>query len=135
MAKCKYCDIPLKWKTPYKKGDRPVELNGETHNCSNFSGGKNNYSKKDKWTSMKAVESQFCDMCGKWWVTEEAQKENPSSNYITINEHINQYHPNGEILDNIDDMCISDKEKEETRIVWNQPKRTTKYRLDGKRVI
>jgi hypothetical protein len=36
LAKCKYCNIQLKWKQPYKKGDRPVELSGKQHDCPKY---------------------------------------------------------------------------------------------------
>lgn len=33
---CRYqCGVMLKWKMPYTKGDHPVELNGQEHNCPN----------------------------------------------------------------------------------------------------
>lgn len=74
----------------------------------------------------------FCDMCGKWFVNQDVYSINDVVNYTTIKEHCTQYHPNGEILDNIDDMVTSDQSKEQTRIDWNQPKRTKKYTLVGK---
>jgi len=36
MPSCRICNKPLIWKQPYKKGDRPVEKDGSTHNCSKW---------------------------------------------------------------------------------------------------
>ena len=36
MPSCKFCNKPLVWKQPYKKGDRPCEKNGTPHNCPNY---------------------------------------------------------------------------------------------------
>ena len=36
MPSCRICNKPLIWKQPYKKGDRPVEKDGFTHNCSKW---------------------------------------------------------------------------------------------------
>ena len=36
MPSCRICNKPLIWKQPYKKGDRPVENDGSTHNCSKW---------------------------------------------------------------------------------------------------
>jgi len=43
MPECNKCKTTLKWKQPYKKGERPVGLDGEPHQC----GGKKKYDSVD----------------------------------------------------------------------------------------
>jgi hypothetical protein len=141
LATCKYCQIPLKWKQPYTAGDRPVELNDQPHNCPNFSG-KKDYTSKKQWSKpLEPNDLEFCDMCDRWMVTEETHNRRPELHYISKEDHIKMFHPNGEILDDIDFMspAVSDGEtsedaKNRIRKEWNQPKPTTKYLLVGKRV-
>lgn len=49
-------------------------------------------------------------------------ERHPEVNGHTLSEHTAQWHPNGEILDDIDFMVISDEEKAKVRKLWNQPK-------------
>ena len=44
------------------------------------------------------------------------------------------WHPNNEILDDIDFMVLSDEEKEKHRVGWNMPKINKKYILKNKLV-
>ena len=76
--------MTLKWKKPYKKGDRPINLSGTAHNCE-----KNNtsymiakgYSKHDY---------KHCDLCpGECgWLRLDRPEE--------IDLHMKTYHPNQE---------------------------------------
>lgn len=87
LALCKACNKPLIWKQPYKKGDRPVEKDGSTHNCPMWKG-KN----EEKITSYgKKYEYERCPYC-------------KGSNYgycrkgtNDMEVHVKAYHPNGEI--------------------------------------
>lgn len=123
--------MTLKWKPWTGKPSRPVELNGKDHNCSDgdTSGNK-------KWiVHLKPSDYVFCDMCGKTFIGVEAYNNNKSLNYIPMENHIKTFHPNGEILDEIDDAVKNDKEKENMRIELNQPKRTVKYTRKGKTIL
>jgi hypothetical protein len=42
----------------------------------------------------------------------------------TLSEHKEMYHPNGEILDDIDFMVLTDEQKERVREIQNKPKPT-----------
>ena len=135
MAKCKYCDIPLKWKQPYTAGDRPTELNGNAHDCPKFIGkNTSGFAKFEKRTPLIDKDFELCDMCARYFLTEKAHIKYPSLHYISLEFHKEKYHPNSEVLDDIDLMFITDEQKEKMRIMWNQPKRTTKYTLVGKRL-
>jgi hypothetical protein len=51
-----------------------------------------------------------------------------------LTEHLKVFHPNNEILDDIDFMVLSDEEKEKHRVGWNMPKINKKYILKNKLV-
>lgn len=37
VFKCKYgCQTDVRWPDNYQPGERPVELNGDAHNCPNY---------------------------------------------------------------------------------------------------
>lgn len=133
MAKCKYCDAPLKWKKPYTAGDRPVELSGKEHDCPKFKG-KGGYAKNEKWIVLKADDYEFCNMCARFCYKESTFEKYPMIKYVSLEEHIKLYHPNDEILDDIDFMVASDEEKERIRVKWGVPKRTKKYMLIDRRL-
>ena len=38
---CKYCKKYIAWKIPYTQGDRPVDKNGDEHDCSEAPWNKN----------------------------------------------------------------------------------------------
>ena len=87
LALCKAFNKPLILKQPYKKGDRPVEKDGSTHNCPMWKG-KN----EEKLTSYgKKYGYERCPYC-------------KGSNYgycrkgtDDLKIHVRAYHPNGEI--------------------------------------
>ena len=49
-----------------------------------------------------------------------------------MTEHLKVFHPNNEILDDIDFMVISDEEKNKKRMEWKMPKTNKKYILKNK---
>ena len=53
---------------------------------------------------------------------------------LSLTEHLKVFHPNNEILDDIDFMVLSDEEKEKHRVSWNMPKTNKKYILKNKLV-
>lgn len=133
MAKCKYCEADLKWLQPYKAGDRPVELSGNAHNCPKFSGSETkNFSKFEKRIPLIDKDFDFCNMCARHFLTKASHIKYPSLYYTSLEYHKEKYHPNNEILDDIDFMVLSDEQKENIRVKWNKSNRTTKYELVGK---
>ena len=128
MGKCKNgCKTELKWILPYKAGDRPVELNGQPHNCPNWGGGKKDFSKKQKLVKLTSDNYERCKYCGRLIITVKTHEIYPSIHYVSMDDHISMFHPNGEILDDIDFQALSDEEKDEKRKMCNTPKRTTFY--------
>lgn len=75
----------------------------------------------------------FCDLCSGFYFKESVFINYPQLVGIhqTIQEHKNMWHPNGEILDFIDFMVITEKEKEKKRLEWDVPKRTKPYNKLG----
>lgn len=130
MAKCPICknDIPgFNWvKT--KKGKNWLQNNdGQWHDCPKSNGGV-----KYKIVNLTNDDLDFCDMCGRFCIKPETFEKHPQLGGLTITEHVQQWHPNGEILDDIDFMVLTYKEKDKLRYQWVQPKRKKKYILDGK---
>lgn len=137
--KCKHCDLVLKWLPWTGKPQRPVEQSGEDHNCPKFQGG-GDYSKKEKWIKLKAEDFDFCELCGRSLMKPETFEKYSKLAGLTLEEHLKTFHPNGEILDDIDFMVIYSVEdfmtgKKETfeeayartRKEMRMPKRTRKY--------
>ena len=84
MPQCKRCSTTLKWKKPYTKGDRPVNLNGTPHSCDKSKPSEmvgKGYSKKDYY---------HCDLCSSeyGWI--------PLNDPDAIYNHKKTFHPNDE---------------------------------------
>lgn len=75
----------------------------------------------------------FCMYCGKLFFKQETLNEHPTlSHHHALAQHKLLFHYNGEILDDIDFMVLSDDDKEKKRVEWGRPKRTMPYQLiDG----
>jgi hypothetical protein len=134
MSTCPACtkDLGSNWVwSPTKKGKKWLKntKSGEWHDCpkSTFKG-KSNFQER-KWIKATAKDHEQCEFCGNWLYTREAHLEHPTWNYISMEDHVKMFHPNGEIMDEIDFKCVSDEEKEEFRRLFNMPKRTEKYQV------
>ena len=135
MAKCPVCKEFIdgyEWK-PTKSGKKWLfSASGKGHDCP-----KSTSKFKSNETYVKRIplidkNFIFCNLCGNWLLNAEAHEKYPKLHYISMEVHIKTSHPNGEILDDIDFKAVSNNEKERIRIKWNQPKRTTPYKLIGK---
>ena len=134
MAKCPVCKEFIdgyEWKVTKSGKKWLFNASGEGHDCP-ANQNKLSNSKYVKRVPLTDKDHIFCHLCGNWLLSEEAHIKYPKLHYISTKEHIKSLHPNGEILDDIDFKCVSDDEKEKIRIKWNQPKRTTQYKLIGK---
>lgn len=115
------------------------DSNGKWHDCPKST---NKYTGKqskgfEKWVKRIPLTDKdhlFCDMCDRFLLSPETHEKYPLYTFVSTEDHNDMFHPNGEILDNIDFIVISDEEKEKLRIKRNQPKRTVKYIAKGKRV-
>lgn len=93
MPSCKYCNKPLTWKQPYKKGDRPCENNGKPHNCPKYQPkGDSEFKSSGKYSILKKQEIERCPYC-KGTNYGYCRKETDE-----LENHIKSYHPNQEIL-------------------------------------
>lgn len=94
MPSCKYCNIPLIWKKPYTKGDRPVEVGGLPHNCPKFEGNsKQTFQKQNVFKEPAKHGYKTCPYC-----------EGKNNVYFKkgtseMEDHIKIFHPNGEVKD------------------------------------
>ena len=132
---CKYCNITLKWPAWTGTPQRPVEQSGKEHDCPKFAGkGKGKYQGKSNWVKydMKDEDFDFCKFCGRFCYKESLHIKYPALNYISLDMHINRYHPNGEIMDFIDYKILTKEDEEAMRKKWNHPRIEGEYYLEGK---
>ena len=102
MPSCKYCDKPLTWKQPYKKGDRPCEKNGKPHNCPKYQPkGDSEFKSSGKYTIIKKQDIERCMYC-KGTNYGYCRKDTDE-----LKNHMESYHPNKEILYDDDFMAIN----------------------------
>lgn len=123
--KCRECNMVLKWPKWTGKPQRPVEPTGQLHDCPMF-GGNKSY-KGEKWVNLKKEDLEMCEYCGRWLLTEKSHEKYPNVNYTSRIDHLQTLHPNGEILDSLDFIVISDVGREELRKKLNIPKPTKLY--------
>mgnify|MGYP000863839984 CR=1 FL=1 len=102
MPSCKFCNKPLVWTQPYKKGDRPCEKNGTPHNCPNYKPkrGCDDTQQYSKWVKTTKDDWERCPHC-------------KGTNYgycrkgtDELEKHIKTFHPNGEVGYDDDFMAI-----------------------------
>lgn len=147
MAKCVVCKefiVGFEW-TPTKSGKKWLaDKNGNWHDCPKS---QSKFVRKSLFsTPLTAKDHEYCDMCDRWLITKECNERRPEIHYISREDHNEKFHPNGEILDDIDfivpTMIDKDNGEKETiqesrmriRKEWNHSGRTEKYKLNGKYV-
>jgi len=134
LAKCPVCkeeQFGYEW-TVTKNGKKWLKnSNGQWHDCPKSTG---RYEKQQKYIILKDVDFDFCDGCGKMYYKEETLQKHPTLFGLTLEEHKKKWHPNDEILDDIDYMVLTDEHREILRKKWNKPQPVTKYYLDGKKL-
>ena len=132
LARCPVCKSEIQgffW-TATKSGKKWLRnSNGEWHDCpmSNSSYG----GKKERVRMLIDTDYDFCHDCGRFFIKKDT-RDNLKLGGDTLEKHIEVWHPNGEILDDIDYMALSESEKEKVREKWNMPKSTKRYNLKGK---
>jgi hypothetical protein len=97
------------WKTPYKKGDRPVEVSGKPHNCPKYEGGGGGKSNNVQYKTLTKYDYEKCPYC-----------KGTNGGYCRkgtdeMEWHIYCCHPNGEIR--YDDDYGNKKERGK----WHRP--------------
>ena len=70
---------------------------------------------------------EFCELCGIHVYKKETLEKHKQLGGTDLTEHLKIFHPNNEILDEIDFMVISDESKEKFRVDWGMPKIDKKY--------
>jgi hypothetical protein len=79
--------------------------------------------KVQKTTSADYAECELCLGNSGHCMSDDWCRRNPDhARATTLSEHKARHHPNGEVLDEIDFMILTDEQKAKTRLVWNQPK-------------
>jgi len=103
MPQCreKKCGEKLVWKTPYKKGDLPINPDGTKHTCR--------YKTKRSWKTNK-YDYIHCPLCPEhygWCLTDEASKLHPEMEQgdHPLQNHRKLWHPNDEKL-TLDDFKV-----------------------------
>jgi len=96
--KCKNdgCDVLIKWKYPYTKGDKPLEHDGAKHNCKHYKGG-GDWKGKSKYgggkyypplTKDQLVRCPYCKGSNYGWCRKDIKGD--------LERHIEINHPNKE---------------------------------------
>jgi hypothetical protein len=141
LARCPVCkveQIGYEWTTT-KTGKKWLKnAQGKWHDCPKSVKryeSRPTYSKHEEFVKLTASDFEFCELCSGFLHKEEVLKKHPKINGITLTEHLKLFHPNNEILDDIDFMVLTDEEKERVRKKWNWKKREKKYQLINKRLV
>jgi len=129
LARCPICKTEqhgYNW-TATPKGKKWLKnAQGTWHNCPKSTG---KYQSKNQKNFVKVTDKffDFCELCSHLLFKESIKLQYPQFYGETLTEHLKIFHPNNEILDEIDFMVISDEEKEKVRVVWGMPKSNKKY--------
>ena len=126
MARCPICKIEqygYNWVTTPKGKKWLKNKEGSWHNCPKTAGKLN---QKD---FLKVTDKffDFCELCSHLVYKESIKTQYPQLYGESLTEHLKIFHPNNEILDDIDFMVISDESKEKFRVDWGMPKTDKKY--------
>jgi hypothetical protein len=121
LARCPICKTEqhgYSW-TATPKGKKWLKnVEGNWHDCPNT-------------TSKYQSKSSFVTTVKLVYKKETLEKHAQLSGF-NLTEHTKVFHPNNEILDDIDFMVISDESKESIRVDWNMPKTNKKYIVKNK---
>jgi hypothetical protein len=78
----------------------------------------NKLSIQSQETKIKKGDIEKCKLCkgnSGWIVTKQGRERHPKWGSLTLEEHVLLFHPNNEILDDVDMMVINDTEKKELK--------------------
>ena len=138
MARCPICKTEqygYNW-TATPKGKKWLKnKDGKWHDCPKTT---NKYKPNPSFGSIVKLtfsDYEFCELCGIHFYKKETLEKHKQLGGMNLAEHLKIFHPNNEILDDIDFMVISDEEKNKKRIKWKMPKTNKKYILKNKFVL
>ena len=132
MAKCPACKKDIfgyNWSITKngKKWLRNAE--GQWHDCPNSQ--RKTYENTTGSLNGKFSQSDFviCKYCGHCLYKQHVFERYPQlvGVHKTLEQHIEAWHPNGEILDKYDFMCLSDENKNKLRVEHGVVKRSSFY--------
>tara|TARA_R110001599_G_scaffold349254_1_gene577252 strand:- start:295 stop:726 length:432 start_codon:yes stop_codon:yes gene_type:complete len=129
LARCPICKTEqygYNW-TATPKGKKWLKNSeGRWHDCPKTT---SKYQSKPTSSITRLVfnDYEFCELCGVLVYKKETLEKHKQLSGTDLTEHLNIFHPNNEILDNIDFMVISDEDKEKVRVDWDMPKTDKKY--------
>ena len=130
LARCPICKTEqygYNW-TATPKGKKWLKnAEGKWHDCPKTT---SKYQSKSSFvTTVKLVynDYEFCELCGVHVYKKETLEKHKQLGGTDLTEHLKIFHPNNEILDDIDFMVISDETKEKFRVDWGMPKTDKKY--------
>lgn len=140
LARCPICkseQVGYNW-TATKNGKKWLKnAKGQWHDCPKSTRKyepRSTFSKYEKYIKLTSNDFDFCEFCDGFMYKKEILEKYPDIHGKTLTEHIEMFHPNGEILDEIDYMVLSDDQKEKKRKEWKKPKQYKKFLLKNKRV-
>jgi len=128
LARCPICKTEqygYNWVSTPKGKKWLKNAQGIWHNCPKSTG--KYQSKKKDFVKVTDKFFDFCELCSVLFFKESIKSQYPQFSGEILTEHLKRFHPNNEILDEIDFMVISDEEKEKVRVSWGMPKSNKKY--------
>ena len=129
LARCPICKTEqygYNW-TATPKGKKWLKNSeGRWHDCPKTT---SKYQSKPTSSTTRLVfnDYEFCELCGVLVYKKETLEKHKQLSGTDLTEHLKIFHPNNEILDDIDFMVISDEDKEKVRVDWDMPKTDKKY--------
>lgn len=132
LARCPICKTEqygYNWTVTPKGKKWLKNKDGKWHDCP-----ANKRTKPQTSSYLKLVfnDYKFCELCGIHVYKKETLEKHKQLSGLSLTEHLKVFHPNNEILDDIDFMVLSDEEKQKVRTVWKMPKTNKKYILKNK---
>jgi len=135
LAKCPICKIEqygYNWVTTPKGKKWLRNKDDKWHDCPKTT---SKYQSKSSFVATAKLiynDYDFCELCGVLVYKKETLDKHTQLSGFNLTEHLKVFHPNNEILDDIDFMVISDESKEKVRVDWNMPKTDKKYIVKNK---
>ena len=129
LARCPICKTEqygYNWVSTPKGKKWLKNIEGKWHDCPKSTGKYQSKKQKD-FVKVTYKFFDFCELCSHLLFKESIKLQYPQFSGETLTEHLKIFHPNNEILDEIDFMVISDEDKEKLRLNWGMPKSNKKY--------
>jgi hypothetical protein len=135
LARCPICKTEqygYNWTVTPKGKKWLKNKDGKWHDCP---ANKKTKSQTSSYLKLVFNDYEFCELCGIHVYKKETLEKHKQLSGLNLTEHLKMFHPNNEILDDIDFMVISDEEKNKKRMEWKIPKINKKYILKNKLVL